>query len=125
MTTYAVFTGAEGPAPGDGEIEIVADGFSWFAFLATGIWCLWHRLWVEFALLLVAVSGLVGVAVLLNPNTALGLAVLMAMLIGFEAPSIREAALTRRGYARRTDFAAASRSEAELRWLARAVSGRK
>ena len=35
----------------------VRDGFSWLAFLLPPLWLLWHRLWLEAALVVVAVAG--------------------------------------------------------------------
>ncbi|HUV32125.1 MAG TPA: DUF2628 domain-containing protein [Devosiaceae bacterium] len=123
MTVFSVFTGADGPDPGDTPIDIVGDRFSWGAFLALPVWLAWHRLWVELAVVAVAAVALAFTLGRVNPDLAVSLGMLVALLAGFEASSIRERALKRRGYVRRADIAAASPADAELRWLMRVTQG--
>ncbi|MEX0627662.1 MAG: DUF2628 domain-containing protein [Cucumibacter sp.] len=119
MSVFAIFTGSESPDPAETEIELVPDRFSTFAFLSSGLWCIWHRLWVELALLVLAAILLLAVAALVNPETTSWLGLLVALFVGFEAGPIRERALIRRGFAHRADIVAGSAAEAEVKWLSR------
>jgi hypothetical protein len=76
----------------------VRDGFSFWAFLPGPLWMLWHRLWLAFV-------GYVAVAVLLQIALCLigasgvvtfTAGVLLALLVGFEAATLRRMTLARR-----------------------------
>ena len=75
----------------------VRDGFSWAAFLFGPLWMLRHRLWLALIVYLVVVVGLgaamraVGVG-----DAAVGIGFLVALLLGFEASSLRRYGLARR-----------------------------
>ena len=123
--TLHVPVGAE---PGDAEAlddaELVRDGFAWGAFLFTFLWFFWHRLWLAGLAVLVAVVGL---AIALQAAGIGGFSaflaeVLLALLIGLEANSLRRWTWRRRKPA--VDVVtAADREEAEAkafaRWLER------
>ena len=78
----------------------VRDGFYWWAFLLTPLWMLRHRLWLVLVIYLLATAaldtllrGLGGSALLI----AL-VGVLISLLIGFEAGTLRRFTLGRRGW---------------------------
>ena len=103
MPTYTVHQ----PPPRQGETAsapehfvFVRDGFHFSAFLLAPFWLLWRRLWLAFAIYLVA-SILLGIALQLigAPSTVhLFAGLLIALLIGFEASTIRRWKLSRRGW---------------------------
>jgi len=78
----------------------VRDGFYLWAFLLGPLWMLWRRLWL--VLLLYAVfTSLVAVVLRLAGAPAglqIGIGVLIALLVGFEAGTLRRWTLARRGW---------------------------
>jgi hypothetical protein len=100
----AIYTAHEPPPRRDGEpaaperFVFVRDGFSFWAFLFGPLWILRHRMWLvffgfvavaaslDFAMRWFDISGDVGVVV----------ALLLALLIGFEAGTLRRFTLARR-----------------------------
>ena len=119
MKSFAVFTGAPDASA---DVEFVRDGFSFFAFISAALWCIWHRLWRELALVVVAGLAIVALGLVFGDGAMLGLGLLLALFIGFEAGPIRERALIRRGFVHRTDISARNRGEAELIWFSRGDS---
>jgi hypothetical protein len=103
MPTYTVHQ----PPPRQGETAsaperfvFVRDGFHFWAFVLAPFWLLRYRLWLAFAIYLLA-SILLGIALQLSGvgSTVQFLAgTLVALLIGFEAATFRRAKLTRRGW---------------------------
>ena len=101
MPTYTVHA----PPPRQGETTsaperfvFVRDGFHVWAFVLAPLWLLAHRLWLAFTIYAVG-YGVLGVAFafLRVPATAQLLAGLaIALLVGFESPSIWRWTLTRR-----------------------------
>lgn len=76
----------------------VRDGFHIWAFVFAPLWLLLHRLWLAFVVYVLA-YGFVGIAFALFrvPTSAQAvIALLIALLIGFEASSIWRWTLTRR-----------------------------
>ena len=104
MPTYTVHA----PPQRQGEttsaperFAFVRDGFHFWAFALAPLWLLLHRLWLAFVIYVIA-CGLIGVglSVLRAPASAQVLAwLLIALLVGFEAPSIWRWTLARRGWA--------------------------
>jgi len=100
----AVYTVHEPPptpeesAPDPERFVFVRDGFSFAAFLFGPLWMLWHRMWlVCFGYVIVAgilEFALHSVAASTGMTTLAGF--LLALLIGFEGPSLRRFALARR-----------------------------
>ncbi len=76
------------------------DGFCWSAFLFGPLWLIYRRLWlvlVGYAVLLAALYAGLRVAGLgLGPQFAVG--TLIALLLGFEAATLRRFTLVRRGW---------------------------
>jgi hypothetical protein len=103
MPTFTVHQ----PPPRKGETAsaperfvFVRDGFYVWAFLLAPFWLSWRRLWLAFAIYLLANfvlgAGLVLIGAALAVKFFAGL--LVALLIGFEASSIWRRKLTRRGW---------------------------
>lgn len=119
MKSFAVFTGADDASA---DVEFVRDGFSFFAFVSAVLWCIWHGLWRELAVIVAAGLAIVLLGLIFGGGAMLGLGLLLALYVGFEAGPIRERALVRRGLAHRADISARNRGEAELVWFTRAGS---
>jgi hypothetical protein len=103
MPTYTVHQ----PPPRQGEAAsaperfvFVRDGFHFWAFVLAPLWLLRYRMWLAFAIYLVA-SILLGIGFLLIGASStvqfLG-GLLVALLIGFEAATFRRWKLSRRGW---------------------------
>jgi hypothetical protein len=101
-----VYTVHEPPLRADEEAAdanrfvFVRDGFHVWAFLLTPLWMLWHRLWLVLVLYLVLVGGLQWATVALGGSlaTAFAVGVLVSLLAGFEAGTLRRWTLARRGW---------------------------
>jgi hypothetical protein len=97
-----VYTVHEPPARDDesdpARMAFVRDGFSFWAFLLGPLWMLWHRLWLVLVGYLVLEVGLqFALARLGASGTAKALTVLLlAILVGLEASSLRRWTLGRR-----------------------------
>ncbi len=104
-----------------GGDRILDDRFSWFAFWLPPIWALAHRLWVECVLILLAMIALGFLAPLIGGEAVFWLYVLLAVYLGFEASSLRAAALRRRGFLPEGELVAADAELAEMEWVRREV----
>jgi hypothetical protein len=103
----AVFIVHEPPRR-EGDLAAHADGFvflrdrfSWAAFLVPPLWMLRHRLWLAllgYALAVAALAATVQLTGLPGGAAALVL-MLLSLLVGVEAPSLRRFGLQRRGFA--------------------------
>lgn len=103
MPTYTVHA----PPPKKDEttsaperFRFVRDGFHFWAFLLTPVWLLAHRLWLALLIYVVAYAVL-GVALAFlgaSPSMQLLVGLPIALLMGFEASSIRRWTLSRRGW---------------------------
>ena len=103
MSVYTVHE----PPPRAGEIAadpvrfaFVRDGFHFWAFVLGPVWMLCHRLWLVFLLYVVfsaaAHTGLWFAGATSGTKFFIGL--LVSMLIGLEAPTLRRWTLGRRGW---------------------------
>jgi hypothetical protein len=100
----AIYTVHEPPlprvasAPDPESFVFVRDGFSFWAFLLGPLWMLRHRLWlVLLGYLLVTVALQVALrAVGASATVMVAVGMLVALLIGFEAATLRRFALARR-----------------------------
>ncbi|MGO9399811.1 MAG: DUF2628 domain-containing protein [Xanthobacteraceae bacterium] len=87
-------------APKPERFIFVRDGFYFWAFLFSVLWMLWHRMWV---ILLVYVAVVVGLETALRyagtsrPLLAF-VGLLIALLVGIEAATLRRFKLARRGW---------------------------
>jgi Protein of unknown function (DUF2628) len=102
----AIYTVHEPPpradelAPDPERFVFVRDGFYFWAFLLQPLWMLRHRLWlVLVGYVVVAIALQVGLRALGASNTVITVAgVLFALLIGFEAATLRRFTLARRRF---------------------------
>jgi hypothetical protein len=118
-----------GAAAADVErFAFVRDGFSWWAFLFAPLWMLWHRMW------LVLISYVVVVGVIETPVRMSGapaaaaslIGILLGLLVGLEAGTLRRFTLNRRGWKNLGVVSGDDLEDAERRffdaWLRRANS---
>ena len=103
------------------KFAFVRDGFHFWAAVAGVIWLAWHRLWLALTgwivLMAVVDFGLSWLGV--NSRTILAVDVVLALLMGFEAASLRRWTLSRRKW-RLLDIVVADDEEAaERRFFAR------
>jgi hypothetical protein len=123
MAVYSVFEPPErsNDAAVDAErFAFVRDGFSFAAFLFGPIWMLWHRMWIVFV-------GYLGAGVLLaaafhliaasgGARSLAGL--LLSVLVGLEAASLRRWTLIARGWRDQGIVVADDLEAAERRFFA-------
>lgn len=130
MTTFTLHL-ARDARPGDpaalDKAEVVKDAFSWGAFFFTFLWFFYHRLWLAglgTILVLIAFGGLLN-ALDVHPAAAFLAQMLLHVLIGLEANSLRRWTLARSGRPAIDAVTAADRDEAEAkafaRWLGRSA----
>jgi hypothetical protein len=103
MPTYTVHA----PPPREDETRsaperflFVRDGFYFWAFALTPLWLLLRRQWLAFAIYIVG-CALIGVGLAMlraSASTQFMAWLLIALLAGFEASSIRRWTLSRRGW---------------------------
>jgi hypothetical protein len=100
MSSYTVHQPliAAGAAADPQRFVFVRDGFSWAAFLLTPLWMLWHRLWLVLAIYLLLSAGidllLRALGAPLSTFVIVGL--LLSLLAGLEAGTLRRFKLSRR-----------------------------
>ena len=101
------------------RFAFVRDGFHFWAFLLAPLWMLRHRLWLEFIVYALLIGGITfGLRRLGIAETAgLWVALLLAILIGIEASSLRRWKLARRGYDNLGVVVADDRDIAERRFF--------
>jgi Protein of unknown function (DUF2628) len=89
-----------GTAPEAERFAFVRDGFSFWAFLFAPLWMLRHRMWLVFVVYIVVSVGfgfLIRISGASVPITMF-IALLIALLVGLEAGTLRRFALGRRGW---------------------------
>ena len=107
--------------PATDRFTFVRDGFHVWAALAGVVWLAWHRLWLALVGWIIVVVGIdVGMAALgAGTGATFGANVLIALLMGFEAASLRRWTLSRRNW-RQLDIVVADDEEsAERRFFDR------
>ena len=103
MAVYTVHQPSRRRARSAAEPErfvFVRDGFSFWAFLLGPLWMLRHRMWLVL-ICYVAVCVILAVAlqvVRASTGAGFGVAALLALLVGFEAGTLRRFTLGRRGW---------------------------
>jgi len=127
MTVYTVHEPPTQTAEADPErFRFIRDGFYLWAFLLTPLWLLWQRLWLVFTLYVGVMVLLFGAlwAVGASPGVRAFAFVVVSLLIGFEAGSLKRWTLRRRGWNDLGVVAATDLETAERRffdsWVARA-----
>ena len=106
MSIYAVYEpplkGREA-APDPARFAFVRDGFSFWAFLLAPLWMLRYRLWLAFVgYVIIAVVLSVGLRGIGASGASTAVALLLSLLVGFEASTLRRFGLSRRGWSRNT-----------------------
>ena len=83
------------------RIVFVRDGFHFWAFLLAPLWMLRHRMWLELIAWLLLLAGVTFALRGLGVGAGGGfvVALLLALLVGMEASSLRRWKLSRRGFA--------------------------
>jgi hypothetical protein len=104
--------------------ELVRDGFHPLAFLLGPFWCLWRGLWIAALAILVLSGALLAIGRLLHVSSGTqALAqIVLAFLVGLEAPNLRRIGLRRQGYVDGGIVAANDLTEAEAVFFARAAA---
>jgi len=82
------------------RLTFVRDGFHFWAFVLGPLWMLRHRMWLVLIAHLVVVGGLAFGLTRLGapPGTGVAVGLLIALLIGLEASTLRRWTLARRGW---------------------------
>ena len=127
----AVYTVHEPPmreesTPDPERFVFVRDGFSFTAFVFGPVWMLWHRMWLIF-FGYVIVAGILeialrGVGASSGATSLVGF--LFALLIGFEAPTLRRFALRRRKWSNLGIIVGDNLESAEQRFFDAWTAGR-
>jgi len=102
MSIYSVYEppSKDGAVPDPARFVFVRDGFTFWAFLLGPVWMLWHRLWLVLAGYLIVATALVVVLRSLGVSASVMVVagILLALLVGFEAATLRRFALARRRF---------------------------
>ena len=101
----AVYTVHEPPRRNDDTLAhtewfaFVRDGFLWPAFLVAPLWMIRHRLWLALIVYLLVVFAVSAATRMLGAGDwVLAIGLLVALLVGFEASTLRRYGLARRGW---------------------------
>jgi len=97
-TVHAPPAKSDQTAPDPERFVFVRDGFSFWAFLLGPLWMLWHGLWLVLVGYLVLAAALQFILRAAGAQSALAFAAgaLLALLVGFEAATLRRLTLARR-----------------------------
>ena len=128
MRTYTLhLSDEEDPGQPDSldRATLVADGFVWPAFWFTALWFFWHRLWLAGLGILVVEAAIwgAGMALGLHPVAGFAIALLLSILIGLEAASLRRWTYARQGRPIRDAVTATDSRQAEVKLIARWLDG--
>jgi hypothetical protein len=107
------------------RFAFVRDGFHFWAFLLAPLWMLAHRVWLVLVLYLVLNIALSAGLWLAGAPTSLRLLaeLLIAILVGLEAGTLRRWTLTRRGWRNAGIVVGDDQEEAERRFFLRWTQG--
>lgn len=129
MAFYTVMIPPPGPGGEREEIEqarLLHEGFTWPAFLLTGLWLLWKRLWLATILFALVWGALVYARAQLG--LAAGAALLaqfaIGLFLGFEGQNLIARKLQRQGWRLADVVEAPDLASAERRYFERALAGR-
>lgn len=129
----AVFSVLEPPprakesAAAPDRFVFVRDRFNWAAFIFGALWMVWHRLWLVLFGYFVVIAVMEGFFRLTGTSSSVRLVaeLLLAVLVGLEAASLRRWTLLRRGWHEQDIIVAEDRETAERRffsnWVGRAM----
>jgi hypothetical protein len=97
----------------------VRDGFHFWAFVLAPLWMLRHRLWLALVIFLAATAaidlGLYAVGV--RGDGMFAVVFILALLVGFEASTLRRSKLARRGWTNLGVVVGRDREDAERRFF--------
>jgi hypothetical protein len=122
MPVYTVheppLKGSEVRAPAD-RFRFVRDGFHFWAFLLAPVWMIWRRLWLVLVLYIVVCVALALILFALGISGAAAGAIqlLLALLVGLEASSLRRWTLKRRRWKQVGVVSARNLEDAERRFF--------
>jgi hypothetical protein len=103
---------------GPESFRFVRDGFHFWAFLLTPLWMLRHRLWLVLIGYLVLVGAVVvGLRWVGMPDASFWILLMLSLLVGLEAGSLRRWTLRRRKWIDHGVVAAKNLEEAERRFF--------
>lgn len=112
MATYVVMEPA-GDRTGESALY-VRDALAPLAIVLPVVWLLWHRLWLEAAMVFFAMLGAAAVLDWIGMPQLAGLtAFLTGMYVALEGSALRMTAARRKGFAEKAVIDAVSRDEAE------------
>ena len=119
-TVHAPATRDTGSAATD-RFAFVRDGFHFWAFVLGPVWLAWHRLWLALIgwIVLMAVIDVAMVRLGVSPTAIFLVDVLLALLMGFEAASLRRWTLSRRNWRQLDIVVADDEEQAERRFFDR------
>jgi hypothetical protein len=119
-TVHAPATGNAGIAATD-RFVFVRDGFYVWAALLGVVWLAWHRLWLALIgwIVLMAVIDVAMMRLGVSPTAIFLVDVLLALLLGFEAASLRRWTLSRRNWRQLDIVVADDEEQAERRFFDR------
>jgi uncharacterized protein DUF2628 len=112
-------------APDPERFAFVRDGFSFWAFLFGPLWMLRHRMWLAFiGYIVVAVAMQLGLRVVgASGGAATFAALMLALLVGMEAGTLRRFTLGRRGWRNVGTIVGSDRDTVERRFFDAWVRG--
>jgi hypothetical protein len=119
-TVHAPMTGNAGIAAPD-RFAFVRDGFYVWAALLGVVWLAWHRLWLALIgwIVLMAVIDVAMMRLGVGPTAIFLVDVVLALLLGFEAASLRRWTLSRRNWRQLDIVVADDEEQAERRFFDR------
>jgi hypothetical protein len=117
MTLYSIYERPDPESGFDRIPEAVPEKFSWFAAFLPPLYALAHGMWLTLLFWIALVGGLVYAAPSIGESAAIGIYVLVALFIGFEAPALRREQLSFRGYLYRGEIIAAGEDLAQHEYL--------
>jgi Protein of unknown function (DUF2628) len=82
------------------RFTFVRDGFYFWAFALAPLWMIWHRMWLVLLVYLIVIVGADGAMQYagIGAGAVAAAGLLLSLLIGFEASTLRRFTLARRGW---------------------------
>lgn len=114
MTVYSVYERSDEIAP-----VVVPEKFSWTAAILPPVYALYHGLWLGLFFYVAAVVVLAATSLWIGGEAVAWLYLLLALLMGFEAPGFRRKRLEKLGWTYRGDVVAPGQDLAMRDWLMR------